>query len=137
MVLSRPCRLAECPLCATSGHSCIAPFGHQWLIIQGRAVGKLLAPLLVCFTRRDGLVEQQPQPGPWKALYSASVFGACELRSLVAMAFRLSDGMQKKFGAVRITRGAETSHRGQSCGSSHSAIGRMSVKGPHSSQRYS
>jgi hypothetical protein len=25
------------------------------------------------------------------------------------MAFRLSDGLQKKFGAVRITRGAETS----------------------------
>src|ERR1700721_2607021 len=91
-----------CTAHATSGHSCIAPFGHQWLIIQGRAVGKLLAPLLVCFTRRDGLVEQQPQPGPWEALYSAGVFGACELRSLVAMAFRLSDGMQKKFGAVRI-----------------------------------
>ena len=101
------------------------------------AVGKLVAPLLVFRVRRDGLPEQQPQPGPCEALYSASVLGACKLRSLVAIAFRLSAGMQKKFGAVRMTRGAEAAHRGQSCGSSHSAIGRVSVKGPHSSQRYS
>jgi hypothetical protein len=45
--------------------------------------------------------------------------------------------MQKKFGAVRMTRGAALSHRGQSRGASHSAIGRMSVKGPQSLQRYS
>jgi hypothetical protein len=111
---------------------------HQWLIIHGRAVGKLLAPLLVCFTSRDGfLVEQQPQPGPWEALYSASAFGALELRSLVAYAFRLSDGMHKNFGAVRMTRRDSVSHCGQSCGRSHSAIGRMSVNGPQSLQKYS
>ena len=52
-------------------------------------------------------------------------------------ALRLSEGMQKKFGAVRITRGDCISQRGQSCGSSHSAIGRMSVNGPQSLQRYS
>src|SRR5213079_136588 len=111
---------------------------HQWLIIQGRAVGKLFPPLLLCFTSRDGfLVEQQPQPAPCWALYSAEVFGALALRSLVACALRLSDGMQKKFGAVKITRGASASHCGQSCGASHSAIGRIWVNGPQSSQRYS
>ncbi len=61
----------------------------------------------------------------------------CALRSLVAWALRLSEGMQKNAGAVRITRGASSAHCGQSCGSSHSAIGRMSVNGPQSSQRYS
>src|ERR1700704_161998 len=110
----------------------------QWLIIQGRAVGKLLAPLRVCFTSRAGfLLEQQPQPGPCEALYSADVIGALELRSLVAAALRLSEGMQKNAGAVRITRGDSVSQLGQSCGSSHSAIGRMSLNGPQSLQRYS
>jgi hypothetical protein len=43
--------------------------------------------------------------------------------------------MQKKFGALKIARGETLSHFGQSCGSSHSAIGRMSVNGPQSLQR--
>jgi hypothetical protein len=60
--------------------------------------------------------------------------GALELRSLVACAFRRSAGMQKKFGALKIARGETLSHFGQSCGSSHSAIGRMSVNGPQSLQ---
>jgi hypothetical protein len=107
---------------------------HQWLIIHGRAVGKLLAPLLVFFTRREGLVEQQPQPAPCEALYSPSVLGALELRSLVACAFRCSAGIQKKLGALRIARGDELSHFGQSCGASHSDIGSMSVNGPQSLQ---
>src|SRR5437879_13185015 len=111
---------------------------RQWLIIQGRAVGKPLAPLRVCFTSRDGfLLEQQPQPRPCEALYSADDIGAFELRSLVAAALRLSDGMQKNAGAVRITRGDSLSQLGQSCGSSHSAIGRISLNGPQSLQRYS
>jgi hypothetical protein len=110
---------------------------HQWLIIHGRALGKLLAPLLVFFTSRDGLLEQHPQAGPCDALYSPIVLGALAERSLVAWALRLSDGMQKKFGAVKITRGDSLSHFGQSCGASHSAIGRMSVNGPQSLQRYS
>jgi hypothetical protein len=45
--------------------------------------------------------------------------------------------MQKKFGAVRMTRSDSLAHRGQSCGASHSAIGRMSVNGPQRLQRYS
>ena len=110
----------------------------QWLIIHGRAVGKLFAPERVCLTNRDGfLPEQQPQPAPCAALYSAELFGAWRLRSLVAWALRLSDGMQKNAGAVSMTRGASTAQPGQSCGASHSAIGRISVNGPQSLQRYS
>src|SRR5262249_59002337 len=107
--------------------------------------GKPLAPLLVLVIRRAGFflpelflpVEQQPHPGPCEALYCANVCGAWLLRSLTAFALRVSDGMQKKFGAVRITRGARIAHCGQACGSSHSAIGRRSLNGPQSSQRYS
>jgi hypothetical protein len=110
---------------------------HQWLIIHGLAVGKLFAPFLACLTSREGLVEQQPQPGPCDALYSATVLGAAAERSLVAWALRLSDDMQEKFGAVKITRGDSLRHCGQSCGASHSAIGRISVKEPQSLQRYS
>jgi hypothetical protein len=107
---------------------------HQWLIIHGRAVGKLLAPFLVLLTSRDGLAEQHPQPGLCDALYSPTVLGAFALRSLVAYAFRLSAGMQKKLGALKIARGDELVHFGQSCGASHSAIGRISVNGPQSPQ---
>ena len=110
---------------------------RQWLIIHGRADGKLLAPLFVFRTSRDGLDEQQEQPGACEALYSASVFGACALRSFTTWALRWSAGMQAKCGAVRMTRGDDVVQLGQSCGRSHSAIGRMSVKGPQASQRYS
>ena len=94
-----------------------------------------MAPLLVLLTSREGFPEQQPQPGACDALYSLSVFGALALRSLVACALRLSAGMQKKFGALKIARGDEVVHFGQSPGSSHSDIGRMSVNGPQSLQR--
>jgi hypothetical protein len=110
------------------------PVFSQWLIIHGRAVGKLFAPLLVFFTGREGLPEQQQQPGACEALNSPSVLGALALRSLVAWALRLSEGMQKKFGAVSMARGEGLAHFGQLCGASHSAIGRMSVKGPQSLQ---
>jgi len=111
------------------------PALSQWLIIHGRAVGKLFAPLLILLTRREGFPEQQPQPGACEALYSSSVLGAFALRSLVAEALRRSDGMQKRFGAVKIARGDEAAHLGHLCGASHSAIGRMSVNGPQSLQR--
>jgi hypothetical protein len=70
-------------------------------------------------------------------LSDASVRGAWALRSLVAWASRVAAGIVEQWGAVRITRGALESHAGQSEGKSHSAIGRMAVKGPHSLQRYS
>src|SRR3954469_23576564 len=97
--------------CRSNRHVTVDEDEHQWLIIHGRALGKLLPPLFVCVISRAGfLPEQQPQPGPCEALYSAMVFGALELRSLVAWAFRLSDGMHRNFGAVRMTRGASASH---------------------------
>jgi hypothetical protein len=108
---------------------------NQWLIIHGRAVGKLFAPLLVLVTRREGFPEQQPQPGACEALDSPSVLGAFALRSLMAKALRRSDGMQKKFGAFRMARGDEAAHLGQFRGASHSDIGRMSANGPHLLQR--
>ena len=125
------------PLPASRGEAGPRFKQHQWLIIQGRAVGKLLAPLFVFLMSRDGLLEQQEHPGACEALYSASVLGACALRSLTLWAFRLSAGMQAKCGAVRMTRGEDAVQPGQSCGKSHSAIGRMSVKGPQASHRYS
>jgi hypothetical protein len=56
---------------------------------------------------------------------------------LTACALRVVAGMQAKWGAVRIARGATAAQFGHSHGRSHSAIGRISVKGPHASQRYS
>jgi hypothetical protein len=66
-------------------------------------------------------------------LSSSTVLGAWTLLSLAAPASGLSVGMHKTFGAVTITRGDSASHCGQPGGASHSAIGRMSLKGP---QRY-
>ena len=87
--------------------------------------------LLAFVVSRPGLFdEQHPQLGAVLALYSASVFGALRLRSLVAFAIRVEAGRQEKFGAVRITRGALSPQVSQGCGRSNSAMGRMSVKGP-------
>jgi hypothetical protein len=61
--------------------------------------------------------------------------GAFALRSFVACALRLSPGMQRKFGALRIARGDGLAHFGQSPASSHSDIGRISENGPQSLQR--
>jgi hypothetical protein len=83
------------------------------------------------------LPEQQPHPGPCEALYSASVFGALRLRSLVVCAIRVEAGRQEKFGAVRITRGALSPQVSQGCDRSNSYIGRISVNGPQLSHMYS
>jgi len=83
------------------------------------------------------LGEQQPQLAGCDALYSASVFGALRLRSLVACAMRVDTGRQEKFGAVRITRGELDPQVSQGCGKSNSDIGRISVKGPQASHMYS
>jgi hypothetical protein len=58
-------------------------------------------------TSRDGLIEQQRQPGPCEALYSPSVFGALALRSLVARALRLSEEIRR--GQDHALRGAAAS----------------------------
>src|SRR3954471_19660867 len=45
--------------------------------------------------------------------------------------------MEREAGAVRRTRGERAPHSGQSDGSSHSAIGRNCVNGPHFLHIYS
>ena len=57
-------------------------------------MGKPLAPLLLLVISRAGFflpVEQQPHPGPCAALYSATVFGAWALRSLVALPDKVTE----------------------------------------------
>jgi hypothetical protein len=50
-------------------------------------------------------------------LYSADVFGAWALRSLVAMCFALVRRLQKNAGRGQITRGDQSRRARQSCGS--------------------
>jgi hypothetical protein len=88
-------------------------------------------------TKRDDRPAQQAQPGACVPFVCDSAFGACALRSLVACAVRRPADMVEQCGAVRITRGAGQVHAGHGDGSSHSAIARMTVNGPQSSQRYS
>jgi hypothetical protein len=59
------------------------------------------------------------------------------LRSYFAPAWRASADMLRQLGAVRRTRGARAPHSGQADGSSHSAIGRSCVNGPHFLHIYS
>jgi len=99
--------------------SCVPP---QWLIIHGRAEGKLLAPeaavaVFDFFERLFMPPEQQEQlDGCFFAAYSPVVIGAWLARSLVAWAVRLSRDMPEKCGAVSITRGAIAPQSGQGCG---------------------
>ncbi|VTZ49464.1 hypothetical protein MPC4_160114 [Methylocella tundrae] len=75
---------------------------------------------------------QQEQPAPCPALDRR---GAFALRSFVANAMRRSLDIAPICGAVRIARGAEAPQAGQGRGAADSAIGRLSVKLPHESQR--
>jgi hypothetical protein len=59
------------------------------------------------------------------------------LRSYFTPAWRASADMVRQRGAVRRTRGARAPHSGQADGSSHSAIGRSCVNGPHFLHIYS
>jgi hypothetical protein len=66
--------------------------------------------------------------------------GSCNpsvLRSYFAPAWRASADMVRQRGAVRRTRGARAPHSGQADGSSHSAIARICVNGPHFLHIYS
>ena len=98
----------------------------QWLIIQGRALGKDFAAAGVAAF----FGEQQPQPAPW----APERRGAWRLRSLVAWAALTPASIPAMRGAVRKARGLVVPQSGQSCGSRNSAIGRMTVKGPQASQ---
>ncbi len=102
----------------------------QWLIIQGRADGKLLAA-----ARAEAVFfgVQQPQPAPWPDERR----GAWRLRSLVAWAALSPASMPEIRGAVRKARPQASPQSGQACGSLNSAIGRMAVNGPQAAQAYS
>jgi hypothetical protein len=104
----------------------------QWLIIHGRAAGKLLAPDGLCRARDGRAPLQHPQPGPW--LPARLARGACALRSLVAKAARRAPSMVASAGAVRIARGAATPQPGQGWGAAHAAIGCRSLNGPQRGQ---
>src|ERR1700694_550492 len=51
MVLSRPCRLAECPLCAKSGHSITDKLSAETLSVNAHC-------------RRSSLHRENPRPAP-------------------------------------------------------------------------
>jgi len=59
------------------------------------------------------------------------------MRSYFAPAWRASADAVRQPGAVRRTRGARAPHSGQADGSSHSAIARTCVNGPHFLHIYS
>ena len=103
----------------------------QWLIIQGRAFGKLLLPSLARKVRPLLAPVQQEQllPCPFCARR-----GAWELRSFVEMAVRLAASIVASDGIVRMARSDETPHPGQGCGWSNSDMGRKTVKSPHAVQ---
>jgi hypothetical protein len=108
----------------------VSPF--QWLIIHGRAVGKLLAPSDVLAIRRLVKPEQQLQPARCDASRVSSVGGALALRSLRPIAMRRMEDMVARFGMTRKARGDAAPHSGQEAGSPHSAIGRVNVNAPQS-----
>jgi hypothetical protein len=77
---------------------------------------------------------QQLHPGP------CNFPGSCNpsvMRSYFAPVRRASADMVRQPGAVRRTRGARAPHSGQADGSSHSAIARSCVNGPHFLHIYS
>ena len=77
---------------------------------------------------------QQLHPGP------CNFPGSCNpsvMRSNFAPSRRPSADMVRQLGAVRRTRGARAPHSGQADGSSHSAIARSCVNGPHFLHIYS
>jgi hypothetical protein len=107
----------------------------QCEIIHGRLSGKPFAPVRFCARALVGLALQQLQPDPWAVLDSASVRGACALRSLMALAWRCAEESVESRGAVMIARGDERAQSGQLAPRADSAMGRISVNGPHRSQR--
>lgn len=81
----------------------------------------------------EGLLPlQQEQPGPWPRDFE--VFGAWAERSLVAIALRVAPSKMAKNGVVKKARGDIVPHAGQAQGSADCAIGRVSLKPPHSGQ---
>jgi hypothetical protein len=90
----------------------------------------VLARLSILETRPT----QQLHPGPCNFPESCN---PSVMRSYFAPASRVLADMVRQPGAVRRTRGAPAPHSGQADGSSHSAIARSCVNGPHSLHIYS
>jgi hypothetical protein len=114
----------------------------QWESIHGRRAGKPLTPVRpeaprAVLSGRSDFPEQQPQSLPCVRFMSDNARGDDALRSLVACASLRSADIAAKYGAVRNARGASFPQPGHSCAKSDSAIGLMSVKGPHRSHEYS
>ncbi len=101
----------------------------QWLIIHGRAAGKLFAPPTASAVRLAG------RQHPHDAGCRVARVGACALRSFVAFARRAAPSIPENAGAVNIARRAEAPHPAQGCGSWNAAIGRTAENGPHASHR--
>lgn len=105
----------------------------QWLIIQGRAEGKVLDP-----SARNNVLDffgaplQQLQPEPCPSDFD--VAGACDDRSLVPIAVRVPASIMAKKGVVKNARGDDIPHSGQAQGSPDCDIGRFSVKPPQFGQ---
>lgn len=97
----------------------------QWLIIQGRRLGKLL--VAAGPSARSALLPavQQPQPAGCRRRS-----GACALRSLVANAARRPASIAPRAGIVSTARGDAVPQSGQGCGAAYSAIGRAASNGP-------
>lgn len=105
----------------------------QWLIIQGRAEGKTLAPS-ARYTVFDffGAPEQQLQPAPCPRDFD--VLGSWAAFSLVPIAVRVALSIKAKKGVEKKALGEGVPHCGQSQRSPEIAIGRFWVKPPQSGQ---
>jgi hypothetical protein len=84
---------------------------------------------------RNDFPEQQLHPLPSVFFKSDRARGADALRSFVACANLRSLDIVARYVTVRKARGAFLPQAGQANGSSHSAMGRISVNGPHRPQR--
>jgi len=105
----------------------------QWLIIQGRAPGELLAGTASAERPRLRGLQHPHDAG----CAPPDRFGALALRSLVAWASRRPASMPDRHGADSSTRGAGPPHPAQGCGAWNSAIGRIASNGPQRGQSYS
>jgi hypothetical protein len=106
---------------------------RQCEIIHGRLVGKLFDPSGRRSVFDPTLLppEQHPQPGPCVD----ARLGLSALRSLVSNAWRRSELMPARRGALIRTRGAVCAQTGQEHGAAKFASDAKDVKGPQSSHQ--
>jgi hypothetical protein len=108
----------------------------QWLIIQGRLVGKALAPSAPVTVVLRLPPAQQPHPAGWRPEAglpsSFDVLGACDARSLVSNACRALPLRQASRGAAPRIRADAAPQSGQGQGSLRCARLRNASKAPQS-----